>query len=205
MAGKPIHRGQTPSQTVGPFYALGLTPRESGYEYSSLFGASTIRTETRGERIRIVGRVLDGEGTPIDDAMIELWQADADGRYRHAAGSSEDPRRPDPTFSGFARAGTGITPDRSFVFRTIKPGGAADGQAPHVILMIFMRGGLNHLYTRLYFADEAAANGSDPVLSAVPEERRPTLIAQREETADGVVYRFDIHMQGAHETVFFDV
>lgn len=204
MAGKPTHRGQTPSQTVGPFYALGLTPRECGYEYPSLFDASTIRAETRGERIRIVGRVLDGEGSPIDDAMIELWQADADGRYRHAAGYDESPN-PDTSFPGFARTGTGVAPDRSFVFRTIKPGGTGDGQAPHVILVIFMRGGLNHLYTRVYFADETVANGADPVLSAVPEERRQTLLAQREESADGVVYRFDIHMQGARETVFFDV
>lgn len=204
MAGKPTHRGQTPSQTVGPFYALGLTPRECGYEYPSLFGASTVEAGTRGERIRIVGRVLDGDGTPVDDAMIELWQADADGRFQHAAGSGEDPS-PDPAFPGFARAGTGVAPDRSFEFRTIKPGGTEDGQAPHVILVIFMRGGLNHLYTRVYFSDETTANGADPVLSAVPGERRQTLIAQREETADGVVYRFDIHMQGDHETVFFDV
>ncbi len=204
MAGKPTHRGQTPSQTVGPFFALGLTPRECGYEYPSLFGASTVRADTRGERIRIVGRVLDGEGAPIDDAMIELWQADADGRYQHTAGSGGD-SSPDSAFPGFARAGTGVAPDRSFVFRTIKPGGTGDGHAPHVILVIFMRGGLNHLYTRVYFADENSANDADPVLSAVPEERRHTLLAQREETADGVVYRFDIHMQGANETVFFDV
>ncbi|HSH41873.1 MAG TPA: protocatechuate 3,4-dioxygenase subunit alpha [Arenicellales bacterium] len=203
MPGRPEPK-QTPSQTVGPYFALGLTPREYGYEYPSAIGPSTYDTGARGERIRLTGRVLDGEGAAIDDAMIEIWQADAEGRYCHPqAGQGEASR--DPAFHGFARAGTGLHPDQAFELRTIKPGAGADGQAPHLVLVLFMRGGLNHLYTRVYFDDEQAANASDPVLSQVPAERRGTLLAQREETSDGVQYRFDIHMQGPRETVFFDV
>lgn len=195
--------GQTPSQTVGPFYALGLTPRECGYEYPGIAGPSIVGDETEGERIRIAGRVLDGEGTPVADAMIEAWQANAHGRYRHP---DDDGDRPlDPSFQGFARAETSAPPDHRFAIRTVKPGSTGDGQAPHIAMIVFMRGGLNHVYTRMYFGDEAAANASDPVLVSVPEDRRDTLVAPREETADGIVYRFDIHMQGARETVFFDV
>lgn len=205
MAGKPRkNRGQTPSQTVGPFFALGLTPGEYRYEFPSLFEASTFTADTEGERIRIQGRVLDGEGAPVDDAMIELWQADARGRYPDPADRRAAPSG-GPGFHGFARTGTGCRPDRSFAIRSVKPGAAGDGHAPHLVLVLFMRGGLNHLYTRVYFDDETAANALDPVLSAVPAERRHTLLARREETGDGIVYRLDIHMQGADETVFFDV
>lgn len=194
---------QTPSQTVGPFFALGLTPREYGYEYSSIVGASTLSAAAEGEPIRVAGRVLDGEAAPIDDALLELWQANAHGRYRHPV---DDHARPlDPSFHGFARAGTGNSGDGTFTIRTVKPGPAGDGQAPHLALLVFMRGGLNHLYTRVYFDDEASANAADPVLATIPDARRDTLLAHREETAAGIVYRFDIHMQGAHETVFFDV
>lgn len=201
-ADEPANRKQTPSQTVGPFFALGLTPRESGYEHTSVIGPSTVTDATEGERLRVRGQLLDGEGAPINDALIELWQADAHGRYRHPPDNPAD-RRPDPSFLGFARAGTG--PDGSFTLHTVKPGIVGGGQAPHLNLIVFMRGGLNHLYTRVYFDDEAAGNASDPVLSAVPAQRRDTLVARREETADGIVYHFDIHMQGARETVFFDV
>jgi protocatechuate 3,4-dioxygenase, alpha subunit len=204
MSDKPASGGQTPSQTVGPYFALGLTPREYGHEYASVAGPSTVSAGVQGERIRLTGRVLDGEEKTIDDALIELWQADARGRYHHPADDRDDPPA-DPQFHGFARAGTGIAPDHSFVFHTIKPGPAGDGQAPHLNLIVFMRGGLNHLYTRVYFDDEPAANDSDPVLSSVPAARRGTLLAHREAGADGIIYYFDIHMQGARETVFFDV
>jgi len=195
---------QTPSQTVGPFYALGLNAREEGYEYSNIVGPSTVSPDTEGERIRITGHVLDGEGRPIGDALIELWQADAAGRYRHPADVTPDSSA-DSAFQGFARSGTGAAPDHSFTLHTIKPGPTGDGQAPHLNLIVFMRGGLNHVYTRVYFDDESAANATDPVLTSVPEPRRETLVARRTETPDGVVYRFDIHMQGDRETVFFDV
>lgn len=204
MSDRPAPPKQTPSQTVGPFFALGLTPREYGHEYSSVVTPSTIAPGTEGERIHLVGRVLDGDGASIGDAMVEIWQANAHGRYRHPA-DDNDERPLDPTFHGFARAGTGTDAEQSFVIHTIKPGPVADDQAPHLNLILFMRGGLNHLYTRVYFDDEASANAADPVLSSVPEVRRDTLLARREPTPDGVVYRFDIHMQGARETVFFDL
>lgn len=203
MADKPGAGRQTPSQTVGPYFALGLTAREYGYEYSSIAEPVITAADTEGERIQLTGRVFDGEGTPVADAMIEAWQANAHGRYRHPADDSGRPL--DPAFQGFARVGTGTAADYSYTIRTVKPGAPGDGQAPHLTLIVFMRGALNHLYTRVYFNDEAAANTADPVLSSVPEGRRDTLIAHREETPDGTVYRFDIHMQGARETVFFDV
>ena len=188
---------QTPSQTVGPYFAYGLTPAQYGYHFKSIFRPQMVGEETEGERIRIIGRVLDGEGSPVSDAMIEIWQADARGEY------------PDPSqegaFSGFGRVGTGTDPRNRFWFGTIKPGATADGQAPHLNLMVFMRGLLSHVYTRIYFSDEQAANAADPVLGTVDEDRRGTLIAEREETPGGTVYRFDIHMQGEKETVFFDV
>ncbi|MGA8260485.1 MAG: protocatechuate 3,4-dioxygenase subunit alpha [Arenicellales bacterium] len=204
MAGDHTTSRQTPSQTVGPYFAMGLTARQYGYEYGDIAGSSIADPGVQGERVTLTGRVLDGEGRAIDDAMIELWQADARGRYRHPGDNRED-RPPDPLFHGFARAGTGLGPDPTFAIHTVKPGAPGDGQAPHLTLILFMRGGLNHLYTRVYFDDESAANASDPVLSSVPEERRGTLTAQRADTDDETVYRFDIHMQGPLETVFFDV
>jgi protocatechuate 3,4-dioxygenase alpha subunit len=101
--------------------------------------------------------------------------------------------------------GTGTLPGHAFAFRTVKPGRTPDGQAPHVDVILTMRGLLNHLFTRIYFDDELQANGADPVLGSVPLERRPTLIARRQDLAGAVVYQFDIHMQGEAETVFFDV
>ena len=193
--------GQTPSQTVGPFFAYCLTSDQYGYPFRGLAGPVMADEECAGEHIRLVGRVLDGEGAPIDDAVIELWQADSRGRYAHPA----DARGTNAPFAGFGRCGTGTDPERRFAFDTIKPGAIGDGQAPHLNLVVFMRGLLSHLYTRAYFSDEAAANAADPVLATVAAERRATLLAERAQTALGVVYRFDIRMQGEHETVFFDV
>jgi protocatechuate 3,4-dioxygenase, alpha subunit len=196
--------GQTPSQTVGPFFAYGLTPELYRYPYRSAVGDRLVHGGTEGQRIRIEGRVLDGDGEPIPDAMIELWQANAHGRYSHPADDRSD-NRLDPDFKGFARTGTGIDPECRFVFDTVKPGAVGDGQAPHLNLIVLMRGLLSHLYTRIYFADEAEANAADPVLARVPPDRRHTLIAERDETPGGIVYRLDIRMQGRDETVFFDV
>ena len=192
---------QTPSQTVGPFFAYGLTPEQYGYPFRSLAGPVLVDEDTPGERIRIVGRVLDGEGDPVPDAMVEIWQADSEGRYAHPA----DRRGSNLRFKGFGRCGTGTDPQHRFLFETIKPGPIGDGQAPHVNVILFMRGLLSHLYTRIYFADEAAANARDPVLASIDEARRPTLIAPRESTPAGPVYRFDLRLQGPDETVFFDV
>ena len=192
---------QTPSQTVGPFFAYGLTPEQYGYDMASLAGPQLAGEGVAGERITIEGRVLDGEGAPIEDSLIEIWQADAAGRYAEA----EDLRASNQAFTGFGRCGTGTDADKHFRFETVKPGPVDEDQAPHITLVVFMRGLLSHVYTRLYFADEAEANARDPVLAQVPVERRDTLIAQREDGAEGPLYRFDIHMQGERETVFFDL
>jgi protocatechuate 3,4-dioxygenase, alpha subunit len=192
---------QTPSQTVGPFFAYGLTPKQYGYPFRALAGSTLTDDDTPGERIRITGRVLDGDGVPVPDAMIEIWQADALGRYAHPA----DPRGSNVRFTGFGRCGTGTDPENRFAFDTIKPGPIGDGQAPHVNVVVFMRGILCHVYTRIYFADEAEANARDRVLASVEEPRRRTLIAARESGPAGIVYRLDLHMQGRDETVFFDV
>jgi protocatechuate 3,4-dioxygenase alpha subunit len=192
---------QTPSQTVGPFFAYGLTPEQYGYPFRALAGPILTDDDTPGARIRITGRVLDGEGNPVPAAMIEIWQADAEGRYAHPA----DQRGSNVRFKGFGRCGTGTDPESRFVFDTIKPGPIGDGQAPHVNVTLFMRGMLCHVFTRIYFADEAEANARDPVLASVAEARRDTLVAARNSTPAGTVYRLDLHMQGPDETVFFDV
>ena len=189
-------RKQTPSQTVGPFYAIGLTRRP----------LNVVTTEsTDGERIRIEGQVLDGDGLPIPDVMVEIWQANAYGRYNHPDDKQEKPL--DATFTGWGRSGTD---EKCFYrFDTIKPGpvpGASETvQAPHINVVVFARGMLVHAFTRLYFADEPA-NASDPVLNSIKnKKRRKTLIAQPGMENGKTVYRFDIRLQGESETVFFDM
>jgi len=186
---------QTPSQTIGPYFSFGLVPEQYGYDYKQLAGNEL--AEEGAAPITIRGQVFDGNGETVRDAMLELWQADSRGRYAHA----RDPRGANTAFGGFARVGTGTLADNFFEFKTVKPGAIGDGQAPHITVVLFMRGLLNHVYTRIYFADEEAANGKDPVLTLVEPSRRETLIARRD--GDGA-YRFDIHMQGDGETVFFD-
>ncbi|MDQ2717008.1 MAG: protocatechuate 3,4-dioxygenase subunit alpha [Chloroflexota bacterium] len=187
----------TGSQTVGPFFSPALLREDARRNVLT-------QPETAGERIRIEGRVLDGAGAPVPDAMVEIWQANAHGRYHHPADQGPVPL--DPTFSGFGRSGTGD--DGGYWFETIKPGpvpfDAQRMQAPHICVTVFSRGLLNHLVTRLYFADEPA-NAQDPVLQRVPNERQATLLARREHAGTAIVYRFDIIMQGAGETVFFNV
>ena len=190
---------QTPSQTVGPFFAYALTPEQYGYDFASIAGGSLIEGDVPGQRIRIEGRVFDGKGEVVPDAMIEIWQADGEGRYAHSA----DPRGSNITFRGFGRVGTGTDPEARFIFDTIKPGSVDGTQAPHINVIVFMRGLLLHAYTRIYFSDEASANARDPVLASVPAERRKTLVAIMDDTS--AVYRLDIRMQGPDETVFFDV
>jgi len=193
--------GQTPSQTVGPFFAYALSAPQYGYAHDALATGDLADESVPGERIRIVGRVLDGAGVPVPDALIEIWQADSQGRYAHPA----DGRGSNAGFKGFGRFGTGVDAERRFIFSTIKPGAVDEQQAPHVNVIVLMRGLLSHAYTRIYFADEIEANKRDPVLSSVPKERRETLIARREDTEAGAIYRFDLVMQGERETVFFDV
>jgi protocatechuate 3,4-dioxygenase alpha subunit len=187
---------QTPSQTVGPFYAIGLTRQ----------AMNVMATEsTQGGRIHIEGQVFDGDGAAIPDVMVEIWQANTYGRYNHPDDKQEKPL--DPTFTGWGRSGTD---DKCFYsFDTIKPGSVPGNddsvQAPHINVTIFARGMLVHAFTRIYFSDEPA-NANDPVLSSIKnKKRRATLIASRGERDDKVVYRFDIRLQGDNETVFFDM
>jgi protocatechuate 3,4-dioxygenase alpha subunit len=187
--------GQTPSQTVGPFFGLAL-PRE-GHEV-------LVTDATVGERIAIEGRVLDGDGAPLGDALIEIWQANAAGRYDHPDDRQEKPL--DPAFHGFGRCST----DESgrFHFRTIRPGPVPGPgntlQAPHINVAVFARGMLKQLVTRIYFEGEAL-NPDDPILGLVGEpERRQTLIAKRG-NGKNAAYIFDIRLQGPGETVFFEV
>jgi protocatechuate 3,4-dioxygenase alpha subunit len=183
---------QTPSQTVGPFFKPALI--HPGQE-------SLVTAGTRGEHIAIEGCVLDGDAAAVSDAMIELWQANADGCYDHPEELQE--RLHDPDFHGFGRAATDDC--GRFRFHTIKPGPVPGPgpalQAPHINVSIFARGLLKRLVTRLYFPDEPL-NASDAVLNAIAPARRSTLIAQIERPG---VLRFDIVLQGEHETVFFDV
>ncbi len=187
--------GQMPSQTVGPYFAYSLTPTQYGYALPSIAGPEMADASTPGVHICIEGQVFDGAGVPVTDALIEFWQADAQGAYDQG---EETNRR----FTGFGRCGTGTMENGLFRFQTIKPGVASPGDAPHIHVIVLMRGLLLHVFTRLYFADEASANAADPVLAEVPEARQETLIARL--IAPGH-YRFDIHMQGDAETVFFDL
>jgi len=200
MSGEPS-LGVTPTQTVGPFFSPALL-RE---------GQNILVTDkTAGQRIRVEGRVVDGAGDAVPDAMIEIWQANSYGRFNHPRDTRDLPL--DPEFGGWGRSGTEA--DGLYWFETVKPGPVpfdGDGgdrmQAPHLSVTVHARGMLNHAQTRLYFEDEAA-NATDPVLTLVPADRRATLIARREE-ADGpegqAVYRLDIVLQGRGETVFFNI
>jgi protocatechuate 3,4-dioxygenase alpha subunit len=192
--------GITPSATVGPFFLFGLIP--STYGGTDIITNNLVTPDASGEKIRIEGRVFDGDGVPVPDALVEIWQADAAGRYAHPA----DTRAlPNARFKGFGRSPTDS--EGCYSFDTIKPG-AVPGpngkmQAPHIAVNLFSRGVLKQMVTRIYFSDEAS-NSADPILNLVPEGRRATLIAQRQ-TRDGQpVYAFDFHMQGDDETVFFE-
>ena len=194
---------ETPSQTVGPFFAYSLTAEQYGYAYNSLTNSALVGEQTPdeyagAERIFITGRVFDGNGTTIPDAIMELWQADPLGRYRTQSIREKNGLK---GFTGFGRSGTGTNAEHRFSFTTLKPGESA----PYINIMLFMRGSLRGLYTRLYFSDETEANAQDALLNAIPEERRHTLIAQRQEKHGQVFYEFDIYMQGEQETVFFAV
>jgi protocatechuate 3,4-dioxygenase alpha subunit len=183
----------TPAQTVGPFFEFSLlaTPQ-----------AELVSPSTPGA-IRIEGRVLDGVGDPVDDALVEIWQAGRSGRYAHPTDQRDDLPL-EPGFTGFGRCGTAEA--GRFWFVTVKPGPVPvpDGrmQAPHIDVSVLARGLPHRLVTRLYFPDESEANASDPVLGSIPDpERRTTLVAVAEDTA----LRFDIRLQGDRETVFFAI
>lgn len=200
MQGLQNNFGQTPSQTVGPYFAYGLAAAQYGYDYTQPFDAVLAGEAAHGERIRLQGRVLDGDGVPVIDALVEILQVDGDGRYPQEA---DEARIMD--FRGLGRCGTGTDRLHRYSFHTVKPGAQAPGHAPHISMIVTMRGLLLHAVTRVYFDDEADANARDAVLNAVPADRRHTLLARREPRGGEVVYAFDVHMQGADETVFFDV
>lgn len=183
----------TASQTVGPFFHLGCIEQGSV--------GRLVTSETRGERIRITCRVFDGDGVPVNDALIEIWQANTLGKYNHP--EDPQPKAIDPTFRGFGRLAT----DEKGVctFETIKPGRVPgnDGplQAAHINVSVFARGVLKRLATRIYFADDPAI-ANDPILGLVPPDRRHTLLARQERSGE---WNFEIHLCGPKETVFFEV
>jgi protocatechuate 3,4-dioxygenase alpha subunit len=184
----------TASQTVGPFFSFSLTAKPLG---------QMRHAKTSGEPARLVIRLLDGAGAPIPDGIIELWQADAAGKYEHP--EDDQPGIPDATFCGFGRMGTDQT--GTCVFDTIRPGSVPGLgkilQAPHISVTVLARGILLPLFTRIYFAGEPA-NNEDPALLTVPENRRPTLLAHRD-TGQRGTWTFDIRLCGDRETVFFDL
>lgn len=195
---------ESASQTAGPYVHIGCMPNFSGISIygGSDMGASMKTGPVKGEEIVIRGIVYDGVGAPVRDAMIEIWQADAAGLYPSA---NETRGTPDPNFTGFGRA-PGDPQTGEFVFETVKPGRVPfrDGSmmAPHATIWIAARGINIGLQTRLYFEDEEAANSEDPILSRIEHQSRvPTLLAKKTGAAE---YRFDIHLQGPNETIFFD-
>jgi protocatechuate 3,4-dioxygenase alpha subunit len=187
----------TPSQTVGPFFHLGCTDNASC--------GTLVTAATKGERIRLICRVLEdaGDGVPVPDAMLEIWQANANGRYNHPEDAQG--KALDLAFTGFGRLASDA--NGICVFETIKPGRVSgnDGtlQSPHINVSVFARGVLKRLPTRIYFAGDPA-NAEDPVLALVPAERRGTLMA-RNSADNSSEWRFEIHFCGENETVFFDV
>lgn len=204
----PILR-ETASQTAGPYVHIGLAPKAAGFDiFENNFGNVLTSAATQGERIVIEGRVFDGSGTLVRDVLLEIWQANAAGRYAHPA-DRQAAKELDPTFRGWGRAcsdfETGV-----WSFDTVKPGAVLGRNgvpmAPHVNLWIVARGINIGLNTRMYFDDEVMTNAADPVLNLIEwEERRKTLIGRRVLRGSTTVYQFDIRLQGDAETVFFDI
>ena len=215
---------QTPSQTVGPFFAYSLTAEQYGYDFNSIitgdlgdfsfekmskntsntegvsdvgFGLSAVGNSPKP--IFIIGKIFDGAYNSVPDAVIELWQADEKGQYRTTKIQGKR-----DGFTGFGRLGTGTNREHRFTFQTIKPA-SVDGQAPHIDVIIFMRGLLLHLHTRLYFSDETSANTTDELLNSMPEDRRNTLIANKININGSTFYEFNVYLQGEKETLIFDI
>ena len=199
---------ETASQTAGPYVHIGLAPHQAGFDiFQHNFSNQLAGPLTKGERILIEGRVIDGTGSSLNDALLEIWQANAAGRYNHPADTQDKPL--DPDFRGWGRTGadfdTGI-----YSFDTVKPGPVPGRHgrmmAPHVSFWIAARGINIGLSTRMYFSDEEAANAADPVLNLIEQKhRRSTLIARRGARDGKTVYTFDIVLQGENETVFLDI
>ena len=200
---------ETASQTAGPYVHIGLAPSAAGFDiFEKNFGNVLVSDATKGERIRIEGRVIDGSGTPVRDVLLEVWQANAEGRYNHPR-DTQGGKAVDPGFRGWGRTPSDFTTG-VWHFETVKPGPVTEKTgkttAPHVNLWIVARGINIGLATRMYFPEDTAAHAADPVLKGIEwEVRRQTLIAKREMRDGKPVYVFDIHLQGPNETVFFDV
>jgi protocatechuate 3,4-dioxygenase alpha subunit len=200
---------ETPSQTAGPYVHIGLIPQQAGFDiFDKSFTEVLAGPGTIGERIRIEGRVFDGAGALCRDTLVEIWQANAAGRYNHPDDRQDD-KPIDPAFRGWGRAGTDFDTG-VFAFETIKPGRVAGRRghkpmAPHANVWLAARGINIGLATRMYFADETEANAADPVLKLIDRSRRDTLLARRESRDGHPTYVFDIRLQGERETVFFDV
>jgi len=210
MFGTLDYLPETPSQTAGPYVHIGLIPQQAGFAiFENSLGSVIAGRNTPGARIHIEGSVLDGLGAPCRDVLVELWQANAAGRYNHPTDRQMD-KPLDHEFRGWGRTGTAFDTGL-YRFDTIKPGPVVGRRgykpmAPHVNIWLVARGINIGLATRMYFADETALNEQDPVLRMIePAVRRQTLLARREQRDGEVVYVFDIHLQGEHETVFFDV
>ena len=195
---------ETASQTAGPYVHIGLLPQMAGFDiFENNFGPILAGPNTEGERITLEGRVFDGSGTPLRDVLLEIWQANAAGRYNHPADRQPGPLAED--FRGWGRGGSDFT-SGLVSFETIKPGAVTgpDGRihAPHINVWIVARGINIGLHTRMYFGDEQAANAEDPILLRIEHRSRlETLIGKRE----GDKFVFDIHLQGDRETIFFDI
>ena len=206
MVQKLDYAHETPSQTAGPYVHIGLAPAAAGFEiFEHELGQVIAGPQCKGERIRVDGRVLDGSGSVVKDVLIEVWQANAQGRYNHPEDCRELAVEPD--FAGWGR----VIPDFEtgvFSFKTVKPGPVPGpgglNQAPHLNLWLVARGINLGLSTRMYFGDEATTNAADPLLGRIENAaRHQTLIAQR--GGSEPIYCFDIHLQGVSETVFLDI
>ena len=184
---------QTSSQTVGPFFAYGLAAQQYQYDFPSLVSGDLRKKDLLGQKINVKGQVIDGNDTPIHDALVEIWQADPNGNYN---------TNPNGKFFGFGRMGTGSGDFVGFNFKTYKPGITEPNSAPHINITVFARGMLNHLFSRIYFSDEEEENKKDLLLNEIDTSLRSRLIAEKENENE---YRFDIYLQGDKETVFFDV
>ena len=189
-------RGETPSQTVGPYFSMRLAGPGQNFVASG---------DPAAERIVVAGRVFDGERKSIEDALLEIWQANPSGRYNHPDDTRDLPL--DKSFTGFARVSTDYQTG-DYRFETVKPGRVPDSegafQAPHISLIVQARGMLNPVFTRIYFSDEETANSDDLLLRGIPAARRRTLIAELVTGSDPKEYRFDVKFQGDDETVFLD-
>ena len=210
---RPDHRRgdlpETPSQTAGPYVHIGLIPRQAGFDiFENNLGATPPGPDTKGERIRIEGRIFDGAGAPVRDALVEIWQADSFGRFNHPANRQDGPR--DEGFQGWRRTGTDFETGL-WSFETIKPGRTAGRHgharmAPHISLWIVARGINTGFATRLHFEDEAEASAEDPVPRIIEQPARRKTLTARHEKRDGVKADvLDTHLQGENETVFLDV